>query len=153
MRHLAPTTVFSKFVFHCHFPFYPRSISPPSWSLHHCHSHTNFPAIAASPCTTFLTANLCRGRTHPSSGSLRSAPSPPAPRCAHSRTCSAGLSWLHLNPSNQVLVCWGRTGTRNQPLPVCPAKTWFIVKMLFLMSRMWQAESYIDSPLTINLTR
>lgn len=79
--------LFSKFLSHCHFPFYPHSFPPPSWSLYHCHSHTNLPAIAASPRTTFLTANLCSGRTHPSSGSLRcAAPSPAAPPCTPSRT-------------------------------------------------------------------
>lgn len=89
MRHLTPTLVFFfffyKFLSHCHFPFYPHSIPPLSWSLYHCYFHTNLPAIAASPRTTFLTANLCSGRTHPSSGSLRcAASSPPAPRCAPS---------------------------------------------------------------------
>lgn len=90
MRHLTANLVFfSKFLSHCHFPFYPHSISPPSWSLYHCHSPTNLPATAASPHTTFLTANLCSGRTHPSSGSLRcAAPSPAALRCTPSRTDS-----------------------------------------------------------------
>lgn len=78
---------FFKILSHCHFPFYPHSISPPSWSLYHCHSHTNLPATAASSHTTFLTANLCSGRTHPSSGSLRcAAPSPAALRCTPSGT-------------------------------------------------------------------
>lgn len=84
-RHLTPTLAFyffSKFLSHCHFPFYLYFIPPLSWSLYHCHSNANLPAIAASPGITFLTANLCSGRTHPSSGSLRCAPPfPAAPQC------------------------------------------------------------------------
>lgn len=93
MRHLTLTLAFSQFSPHYLFPFDPRPISTSSSSLHHCHSASNFPAIAAFPRTMFPTANLYSGRKHLSPRRLRSAaPSLLAPWLCHSGTCSPGLS-------------------------------------------------------------
>lgn len=96
MRHLTLTLAFSQFSPHYLFPFDPRPIFPSSSSLHHCHSASNFPAIAAFPRTMFPTANLYSGRTHLSPGSVRSA-ALSVPDSLAVVPAALGSLWIHLN--------------------------------------------------------